>query len=75
MEIVSVRLNKEEQAVFNRYANLTGEKLSSLFKQALYQQIEDQIDYRDGINNLPESEDDIISREEMIAEFGGLSDE
>lgn len=69
MEIVSVRLNDDEQRLFNQYAKSKGKPVAILLKQALFNEIEDYLDYQDGINNLPNSPNEIISREEMLAEF------
>lgn len=39
MSTVTVRLNKEEQEIFNPYANLYGMPLSTLFKKTLEERI------------------------------------
>lgn len=49
MATVTIRLNEKEEALFRDYADLTGRKLSELFKCALSEQIEDIIDYETGI--------------------------
>ncbi|WP_307977080.1 type II toxin-antitoxin system RelB family antitoxin [uncultured Streptococcus sp.] len=42
MSTVTVRLNQEEEIFFKTYAKMTGQSLSSLFKKALEQSIEDE---------------------------------
>lgn len=44
MATITVRLNEEEQKTFNEYAKLHDIPLSTLFKQTLEKQIEDEID-------------------------------
>lgn len=44
MSTVTIRLNNEEEKSFNEYAKLYGIPLSTLFKQALEEKIEDEID-------------------------------
>jgi predicted DNA-binding protein len=46
MSIVTVRLNKKEEKAFNEYAKLHKIPLSTLFKQALEEKIEDEIDMK-----------------------------
>lgn len=46
MSTVTVRLNQEEEAFFKSYAQFTGQSLSSLFKKALEQAIEDEYDLK-----------------------------
>ncbi|MCW6663305.1 DUF6290 family protein [Aerococcaceae bacterium NML190073] len=52
MATVTIRLNEKEEALFRGYADLTGRKLSELFKSALSERIEDIIDYETGIRAL-----------------------
>ncbi|WP_276861621.1 type II toxin-antitoxin system RelB family antitoxin [Anaerococcus tetradius] len=69
MSVVSLRLNEEENKLFRTYSKHTGKSLSELFKTALTQQIEDELDYSSGIKALEEfnknpktySIDDLIS--------------
>ena len=42
--IVTLRLNEKEEALFRNYANLTGKRLSELFKNTLAERIEDEFD-------------------------------
>lgn len=65
----SAVLNDDEQRLFNQYAKSKGKTVAILLKQALFNGIEDYLDYQDGINNLPNSPDEIISREKVLAEF------
>lgn len=68
MGMVSLRLNNAEEELFRSYAVHTGKTLSELFKTALAEQIEDQLDYEVGIqalnryneNPVKHSIDDII---------------
>lgn len=69
MSVVSLRLNEEENRLFRTYAKHTGKNLSELFKSALAEQIEDELDYETGIKALENfgenpktySVDDLIS--------------
>ena len=57
MSTITIRLNKEEQKIFNEYAELHGIPLSTLFKKTLEEKIEDEIDmqaikeYEENIKN------------------------
>ncbi len=44
MVTISVRLNSEEQELFNQYAILYGLPVSTLMKKALEEKIEDELD-------------------------------
>lgn len=46
MLTITVRLNEEEQKVFNEYAKLHDIPLSTLFKQALKEKMEDEMDLK-----------------------------
>lgn len=46
MSTITIRLNSEEENIFNEYAKLYGIPLSTLFKQALEEKIEDEIDMK-----------------------------
>ena len=57
MSTITIRLNKEEQKLFNEYAKLYEMPLSSLFKKILEEKIEDEMDmkvisdYEEGVKN------------------------
>ena len=44
MANISIRLNQQEEELFKGYAELTGENLSTLFKEALKKSIDDEYD-------------------------------
>lgn len=44
MSTISIRLNQQEEELFKSYAEITGESLSTLFKEALKKNIEDEYD-------------------------------
>lgn len=46
MSTITIRLNEEEQKVFNEYAKLYDLPLSTLFKKILEEKIEDDIDMK-----------------------------
>ncbi|MDO4813897.1 MAG: DUF6290 family protein [Gemella sp.] len=72
MGVVSLRLNEKEETVFNAYSELTGKSLSELFKVALAEKIEDQLDYEVGIKALEEHKKNPVtySIEEVAKELG-----
>ena len=52
MATISIRLNQQEEELFKGYAELTGENLSTLFKEALKKSIDDEYDlqvYKDPV--------------------------
>lgn len=61
MSIVSIRLNEQEEKMFKGYANITGKAISELFKLALKEQIETELDYKIGVKALEEFEKNPIS--------------
>lgn len=71
MAMVSLRLNSAEEELFRSYATHTGKTLSELFKTALAQQIEDQLDYETGIQALKHFEENPItySIDDLIEEL------
>ncbi len=46
MTTITVRLNDDEEKIFNEYAKLHGIPLSTLFKNSLEEKIEDEHDMR-----------------------------
>lgn len=46
MSTITIRLNNEEEKAFNEYAKLYEMPLSTLFKQALQERIENEIDMK-----------------------------
>lgn len=72
MSTVTVRLNQEEESLFNAYAKLTGEGLSTLFKRKLAEAIEDEYDLKVYKQAKAEFEADPVtySMEEVKKELG-----
>lgn len=58
MAVISLRLNKEEETFFKNYANFTGKSLSELFKNALAEEIENELDYKLGVEGYQAFEAD-----------------
>lgn len=71
MANVSLRLNEEEDKLFRSYSKYTGKSLSELFKSALAEKIEDQLDYEIGINALYEfnKNPETITIDQIIGEL------
>lgn len=71
MSVVSLRLNEEENNLFRTYSKHTGKSLSELFKSALANQIEDELDYETGIKALKDFEKNPItySIDDLILEL------
>lgn len=44
MSTISLRLNKKEDMLIKKYAELTGVTTSELFRQAVFEKIEDEYD-------------------------------
>ncbi|KXT85603.1 RelB/StbD replicon stabilization protein [Streptococcus satellite phage Javan354] len=61
MGMVSLRLNTAEEELFRSYAVHTGKSLSELFKSALAEQIENQLDYEIGIQALKRFEENPVT--------------
>ena len=56
MANISVRLNEQEEELFKTYAEFMDETLSTLFKKALLEKIEDEFDLKVGQKALAEYE-------------------
>lgn len=71
MGMVSLRLNNAEEELFRSYAIHTGKSLSELFKEALAEQIENQLDYEIGIKALNKFESNPITHsiDDLIKEL------
>ena len=71
MSVVSLRLNEEENNLFRTYSKHTGKSLSELFKSALANQIEDELDYETGIKALKDFEKNPVtySIDDLISEL------
>ena len=54
MANISVRLNEQEEELFKTYAEFMDETLSTLFKKALLEKIEDEFDLKVGQKALAE---------------------
>lgn len=71
MATVSLRLNTAEEELFRSYARHTGKTLSELFKSALTEQIQDQLDYDKGIQALKRFEENPVTHsiDDLIKEL------
>ncbi|AMB99968.1 translation repressor RelB [Aerococcus urinaehominis] len=67
MSVVSLRLNEEEEKLFKGYSQQTGKTLSELFKTALAEEIETELDYEIGVQALEAYRQDPVSS--SIGEF------
>lgn len=72
MSTVTVRLNEQEETFFKSYAQLTGQSLSSLFKKALEEAIEDEYDLKIYHQAMKEYQEDpeTISHADFKKELG-----
>lgn len=72
MSNISVRLNEQEETLFKTYAEFMDETLSTLFKKALLEKIENDFDLRVGQEALKEYQQDPVtySVAEMRAKYG-----
>ena len=68
MSVTTIRLNKQEEKLFQNYAELTGEPMSTLFKDALREKIEDYLDLQAGLEALQNLSGETISFEEAMKE-------
>lgn len=70
MTVTTIRLNKDEQQLFNNYSELTGQPLSTLFKGALTEKIEDVLDLQAGLEALQTISGESVSLQEMMSAEG-----
>lgn len=66
MSVVKIRLNEQEEAFFQSYAELTGQPLSTLMKQALTEKIEDYLDVQAGSEALKNLSGEFVSLQDMM---------
>lgn len=66
MSTTTIRLNAEEEAMFQSYADLTGKPLSTLLKEALTEQIEDFLDLQAGTEALKNLSGETVSLKSMM---------
>ncbi len=70
---ITVRLNAEEEKIFNEYAKLQGLPLSTLFKKILEEKLEDEFDLRTIAEYEKDLEDgniEFVTLEEVMKEQG-----
>jgi len=72
MSVTTIRLNESETEMFNGYSNLTGIPISTLFKEALREKIEDHLDLKSGMDALENLSGQTTSLSQM---FEGLDNE
>lgn len=70
MSVTTIRLNEQEEKMFQSYAELTGLPLSTLMKQALTEKIEDFLDLQAGIEALQNITGESISLQDMMRDEG-----
>ena len=72
MATISIRLNQQEEELFKGYAELTGENLSTLFKEALKKSIDDEYDLQVYKEAYKEYQQDpvTISHADFLKELG-----
>lgn len=61
MTTISIRLNDKEKELFKSYSEFTGRTLSDLFKSSLAQHIEDELDYKTGLEALEQYKNNPIA--------------
>lgn len=69
MAVTTIRLNKQEEQLFQNYAELTGEPMSTLFKDALREKIEDMLDLQAGLEALQNLSGETTSLQDMMKEL------
>ena len=69
MANISVRLNEQEEELFKTYAEFMDETLSTLFKKALLEKIEDEFDLKVGQKALAEYKQDPVTYSVAELEF------
>lgn len=71
MSVVSLRLNEDENKLFRTYSKHTGKSLSELFKSALAEQIENELDYETGLKALKDFNNEPITHsiDDLIMEL------
>lgn len=67
--VTTIRLNDAEAELFNSFSELTGQPMSTLFKEALREKIEDYFDLQAGLSALENLSGETTSLEDMIREF------
>ena len=67
MTVTTIRLNKNEENLFLSYSKLTGQPMSTLFKEALREKIEDYLDLQAGLEALQNLSGETTSLQEMMA--------
>nr|AAN78205.1 hypothetical protein [Enterococcus mundtii] len=70
MSITTIRLNEQEEAFFQSYAELTGQPLSTLMKQALTEKIEDYLHLQAGSEALKNLSGESVSLQDMMKAEG-----
>ncbi|MEB5953156.1 MULTISPECIES: type II toxin-antitoxin system RelB family antitoxin [Enterococcus] len=70
MSVTTIRLNEQEEAFFQSYADLTGQPLSTLMKQALTEKIEDYLDLQAGSEALKNLSGESVSLKDMMKAEG-----
>lgn len=72
MATISIRLNQQEEELFKGYAEITGENLSTLFKEALKKSIDDEYDlqaYKEAYKEY-QQDSETISHADFKKELG-----
>lgn len=66
MRVIKIRLNEQEEAFFQSYAELIRQPLSTLMKQALTEKIEDYLDLEAGSEALKNLSGQSVSLQDMM---------
>ena len=69
MSVTTIRLNEAETEMFKSFSELTGEPMSTLFKNALREKIEDYFDLQAGLNALENLSGTTTSLDSMLEEL------
>lgn len=69
MTVTTIRLNEEEEKMFKSFSELTDTPMSTLFKEALREKIEDYLDLQAGLEALQNLSGETTSLEEMMREM------
>ena len=67
--VTTIRMNEAEEKFFGSYAEITGKPMSTLLKDALREQIEDELDLQAGLRALRTSDGETVSLKEIMADL------
>ncbi|WP_347284105.1 type II toxin-antitoxin system RelB family antitoxin [Lactobacillus taiwanensis] len=69
-KMTTIRFTDDEYKMIKKASNMYDESITDFMKKAILDRVEDSIDYKEAIASKEESNEETVSREEIVSRLG-----